>query len=102
MLRNCKAARVLPRIAESAKHDRNAILRARYTGAFISSRRFLILWKLIPGFLYRCCEYALLTLEHWPDAPEIQRSVELYEDLIRCCVADAMSEVGLWCRFPYY
>ncbi|CAH2051173.1 unnamed protein product [Thlaspi arvense] len=68
MLRNCKAARVLPRIAESAKHDRNAILRAR------------------------CCEYALLTLEHWPDAPEIQRSVDLYEDLIRCCVADAMSE----------
>ena len=47
-----------------------------------------------PSFLYRCCEYALLTLEHWPDAPEIQRSVDLYEDLIRCCVADAMSEVG--------
>ncbi|XP_010467930.1 PREDICTED: CLIP-associated protein [Camelina sativa] len=77
MLRNCKAARVLPRIAESAKHDRNAILRAR------------------------CCEYALLTLEHWPDAPEIQRSVDLYEDLIRCCVADAMSEVRTTARMCY-
>jgi CLIP-associating protein 1/2 len=77
MLRNCKAARVLPRIAESAKHDRNAILRAR------------------------CCEYALLTLEHWPDAPEIQRSVDLYEDLIRCCVADAMSEVRATARMCY-
>lgn len=45
-------------------------------------------------FLYRrCCEYALLILEHWADAPEIQRSADLYEDLIRCCVADAMSEV---------
>ncbi|KAJ0265493.1 ATCLASP protein [Hirschfeldia incana] len=77
MLRNCKAARVLPRIAESAKHDRNAVLRAR------------------------CCEYALLTLEHWPDAPEIQRSVDLYEDLIRCCVADAMSEVRATARMCY-
>lgn len=45
-------------------------------------------------FLYnRCCEYSLLILEHWADAPEIQRSADLYEDLIRCCVADAMSEV---------
>ncbi|CAG7900425.1 unnamed protein product [Brassica rapa] len=77
MLRNCKAARVLPRIAEAAKHDRNAVLRAR------------------------CCEYALLTLEHWPDAPEIQRSVDLYEDLIRCCVADAMSEVRATARMCY-
>ncbi|KAJ7972547.1 CLIP-associated protein-like [Quillaja saponaria] len=67
MLRNCKVPRVLPRIADCAKNDRNAVLRAR------------------------CCEYALLILEHWPDAPEIQRSAELYEDLIRCCVADAMS-----------
>lgn len=30
MLRNCKVARVLPRIADSAKNDRNSILRARY------------------------------------------------------------------------
>lgn len=45
-------------------------------------------------FYYRCCEYALLILEHWPDAPEIQRSADLYEDLIKCCVADAMSDVG--------
>ncbi|PPD68756.1 hypothetical protein GOBAR_DD34363 [Gossypium barbadense] len=42
-----------------------------------------------------CCEYALLILEHWPDAPEIQRSADLYEDLIRCCVADAMSELEM-------
>ncbi|XP_015892457.2 CLIP-associated protein isoform X1 [Ziziphus jujuba] len=77
MLRNCKAARVLPRIADCAKNDRNAILRAR------------------------CCEYALLILEHWPDAPEIQRSADLYEDLIRCCVADAMSEVRSTARMCY-
>lgn len=44
----------------------------------------------------RCCEYALLELEQWPDAPEIQRSADLFEDLIRCCVADAMSEVKLF------
>ncbi|GAB2281986.1 hypothetical protein Dimus_016550 [Dionaea muscipula] len=68
MLRNCKLARILPRIADSAKNDRNAVLRAR------------------------CCEYALLILEYWADAPEIQRSADLYEDLIKCCVGDAMSE----------
>ncbi|MCI29193.1 CLIP-associated protein-like, partial [Trifolium medium] len=28
MLRNCKVARVLPRIADCAKNDRNAVLRA--------------------------------------------------------------------------
>lgn len=77
MLRNCKASRVLPRIVDCAKNDRNAILRAR------------------------CCEYALLMLEHWPDAPEMQRSADLYEDLIRCCVADAMSEVRSTARMCY-
>ncbi|KAA3459584.1 CLIP-associated protein-like [Gossypium australe] len=77
MLRNCKVVRVLPRIADCAKNDRSAILRAR------------------------CCEYALLILEHWPDAPEIQRSADLYEDLIRCCVADAMSEVRSTARMCY-
>ncbi|XVF21452.1 hypothetical protein REPUB_Repub12eG0091600 [Reevesia pubescens] len=77
MLRNCKVARVLPRVADCAKNDRNAVLRAR------------------------CCEYALLILEHWPDAPEIQRSADLYEDLIRCCVADAMSEVRSTARMCY-
>ncbi|KAE8685057.1 CLIP-associated protein [Hibiscus syriacus] len=77
MLRNCKGARVLPRIADCAKNDRSAVLRAR------------------------CCEYALLTLEHWPDAPEIQRSADLYEELIRCCVADAMSEVRSTARMCY-
>ncbi|KAM2009380.1 hypothetical protein FF1_003928 [Malus domestica] len=77
MLRNCKVARVLPRIAECAKNDRNAILRAR------------------------CCDYALLILEYWADAPDIQRSADLYEDLIRCCVADAMSEVRSTARMCY-
>ncbi|KAL6968088.1 hypothetical protein U1Q18_033891 [Sarracenia purpurea var. burkii] len=77
MLRNCKVARVLPRIADCAKNDRSAILRAR------------------------CCEYALLILEYWADAPEIQRAADLYEDLIRCCVADAMSEVRAIARTCY-
>ncbi|XAR61010.1 hypothetical protein NMG60_11034581 [Bertholletia excelsa] len=77
MLRNCKVARILPRIADCAKNDRSAVLRAR------------------------CCEYALLVLEHWPDAPEIQRAADLYEDLIRCCVADAMSEVRATARTCY-
>ncbi|KAI3801118.1 hypothetical protein L1987_29221 [Smallanthus sonchifolius] len=77
MLRNCKVARILPRVAETAKHDRSSILRAR------------------------CCEYALLILEHWPDAPEIQRSADLYEDLIKCCVGDAMSEVRSTARACY-
>ncbi|KAJ6843114.1 CLIP-associated protein [Iris pallida] len=77
MLRNCKVARVLPRIADAAKNDRNAVLRAR------------------------CCEYALLILEYWADASEIQRSADLYEDLIKCCVADAMSEVRSTARTCY-
>ncbi|GAB2214553.1 hypothetical protein Droror1_Dr00018905 [Drosera rotundifolia] len=77
MIRNCKVSRILPRIADSAKHDRNAALRAR------------------------CCDYALLILEHWPDAPEIQRSADVYEDLIKCCVGDAMSEVRSTARTCY-
>ncbi|XP_058101370.1 CLIP-associated protein-like isoform X2 [Magnolia sinica] len=77
MLRNCKVSRILPRIADCAKNDRNAVLRAR------------------------CCEYALLILEYWADAPEIQRSADLYEDLIKCCVADAMSEVRSTARTCY-
>ncbi|KAL8208403.1 hypothetical protein R6Q57_007815 [Mikania cordata] len=77
MLRNCKAARILPRIAENAKYDRSAILRAR------------------------CCEYALLILEYWADATEMHRSADLYEDLIKCCVADAMSEVRSIARACY-
>ncbi|XXG42694.1 hypothetical protein AAC387_Pa01g2909 [Persea americana] len=77
MLRNCKVARVLPRIADCAKNDRSAVLRAR------------------------CCEYALLILEYWADAPEIQRSADLYEDFIKCCVADAMSEVRSTARTCY-
>ncbi|KAK4747190.1 hypothetical protein SAY87_026227 [Trapa incisa] len=77
MLLNCKVARVLPRIADSAKSDRSSALRAR------------------------CCEYALLILENWADAPEIQRAADLYEELIRCCVADAMSEVRSTARMCY-
>ncbi|XP_020239124.1 CLIP-associated protein [Cajanus cajan] len=77
MLRNCKVARVLPRIADCAKNDRSAVLRAR------------------------CCDYALLILEHWPDAAELQRSADLYEDMIRCCVSDAMSEVRSTARMCY-
>ncbi|KAL3687778.1 hypothetical protein R1sor_014087 [Riccia sorocarpa] len=69
MLRNTRVSRVLSRLIECAKHDRNAVLRAR------------------------CCEYALLVLEQWGDSPEMQRSVELYEDLIKTCVSDAMGEV---------
>lgn len=77
MLRNCKVARVLPKIVDSAKNDRNSVLRAR------------------------CCEYALLVLEQWSDSPEIQRMVDLYEDLIKCCVGDAMSEVRSTARTCY-
>ncbi|CAM6093819.1 unnamed protein product [Calypogeia fissa] len=77
MLRNCRVARVLPKLIECAKHDRNAVLRAR------------------------CCEYALLVLEQWGDSPEIQRAVELYEDLIKGCVGDAMSEVRASARTCY-
>ncbi|XP_057508381.1 CLIP-associated protein-like isoform X1 [Actinidia eriantha] len=77
MLRNCKVARVLPRIADSGKNDRSAALRTR------------------------CCEYALLLLEYWADAPEIQRAADLYEDLLKCCVADAMSEVRATARTCY-
>uniref|UniRef100_I1PMV6 TOG domain-containing protein n=2 Tax=Oryza TaxID=4527 RepID=I1PMV6_ORYGL len=77
ILRNCKVSRILPRIADTAKNDRSAVLRAR------------------------CCEYALLILEYWADAPEIQRSADLYEDLIKCCVADAMSEVRATARSCY-
>lgn len=32
-------------------------------------------------------------LEQWFDSPEMQRFAELYEDLIKCCCGDAMSEV---------
>lgn len=44
-------------------------------------------------YYVRCCEYALLILEYWADAPEIHRSADLYENLIKSCVSDAMSEV---------
>ncbi|KAH7302208.1 hypothetical protein KP509_23G060800 [Ceratopteris richardii] len=77
MLRNCRVARVLPRIMDCAKNDRNSVLRAR------------------------CCEYALLVLEQWADSPEIQKLVDMYEDLIKCCVGDAMSEVRSTARTCY-
>ena len=99
ILRNCKVARILPRVADTAKNDRSAILRARYA---CSHRPVYMFLQAIQAYilLYRCCEYALLILEYWADAPEIQRSADLYEDLIKCCVADAMSEVGLTSMFP--
>nr|CAB3450376.1 unnamed protein product [Digitaria exilis] len=77
ILRNCKVSRVLPLIADTAKNDRSAVLRAR------------------------CCEYALLILEYWADAPEIHRSADLYENLIKSCVSDAMSEVRATARTCY-
>jgi CLIP-associating protein 1/2 len=77
ILRNCKVSRILPLIADTAKNDRSAILRAR------------------------CSEYAILILEYWADAPEIQRASDIYEDLIKCCVADAMSEVRATARSCY-
>ncbi|VAI62956.1 unnamed protein product [Triticum turgidum subsp. durum] len=77
MLRNCKVARILPRIIEFAKNDRSAVLRGR------------------------CCEYAILMLEYWVDTPELQRSANLYEELIKCCIADATSEVRSGARACY-
>uniref|UniRef100_A0A0D9VMM2 TOG domain-containing protein n=1 Tax=Leersia perrieri TaxID=77586 RepID=A0A0D9VMM2_9ORYZ len=77
MLRNCKVARILPRIIEFAKNDRSAVLRAR------------------------CCEYAILMLELWVDTPEIQKSVDLYEEFIKCCIEDATSEVRSSARACY-
>ncbi|KAF8645960.1 hypothetical protein HU200_066053 [Digitaria exilis] len=77
ILRNCKVSRVLPLIADTAKNDCSAVLRAR------------------------CCEYALLILEYWADAPEIHRSADLYENLIKSCVSDAMSEVRATARTCY-
>ncbi|KAJ1281616.1 hypothetical protein BS78_04G319200 [Paspalum vaginatum] len=77
MLRNCKVARILSKIIEFAKNDRSAVLRSR------------------------CCEYAILMLEYWVDTPEIQRSADLFEDLIKCCIADATSEVRSSARACY-
>lgn len=106
MLRNCKVARVLPKIADCAKNDRNAVLRARFDSAFVSLGIFFCMFflnSIFHSLFYcRCCEYSLLILEYWADAPEIQRSADLYEDLIKCCVADAMSEVFVSDSFPFY
>ncbi|KAM0847779.1 hypothetical protein ACQ4PT_054812 [Festuca glaucescens] len=77
MLRNCKVAHILPKIIEFAKNDRSAVLRGR------------------------CCEYAILMLEYWVDTPELQKSANLYEDLIKCCIADATSEVRSGARACY-
>lgn len=63
---------------------------------FLSTCDPCLLKPLMPISCYvRCSEYAILILEYWADAPEIQRASDIYEDLIKCCVADAMSEVGL-------
>jgi hypothetical protein len=95
ILRNCKVARILPRIADTAKNDRSAILRARYHYLLVSLPVPLyVQCTQVYSHYSRCCDYALLVLEYWADAPEIQRSADLYEYMIKCCVADAMSEVG--------
>ncbi|KAK4751073.1 hypothetical protein SAY87_004555 [Trapa incisa] len=77
ILQNCNVSRVLPHIVDCAKTDRSAVLRAR------------------------CCEYALMILEKWHDSAEIQRYTDLFEGLIRCCVADAMSEVRSTARMCF-
>ncbi|KAJ3691561.1 hypothetical protein LUZ61_020725 [Rhynchospora tenuis] len=77
ILCNCKVTRLVSRIIDCAKNDRSAVLRAR------------------------CCEYALLMLECWVDSPEIQKSADLYEDLIKCCIEDATSEVRSTARSCY-
>ncbi|KAJ7559060.1 hypothetical protein O6H91_04G068100 [Diphasiastrum complanatum] len=77
LLRNCRVARILPKIVDCAKNDRNSVLRAR------------------------CCDYALLMLEQWADSSDIHRSADLFEDLIKCCVGDAMSEVRSTARSCY-
>lgn len=99
MLRNCKVARILPRIIEFAKNDRNAVLRARYEKHQYCIATDNTWWELEKVFLNcRCCEYAILMLEYWVDTPEIQRSADLYGDLIKCCIADATSEVFTFCH----
>ncbi|GBG73139.1 hypothetical protein CBR_g12856 [Chara braunii] len=77
MLLHCRVARIVPRIADSAMHDRSPPLRLR------------------------CCDYALLVLESWGEAPEVTRLADLYEELIKCCVGDAMSEVRATARQCY-
>lgn len=54
MLRNCKVARVLPRIADCAKNDRNAVLRARY-----NSQHQFICVQLCVCFRFRHFTYFL-------------------------------------------
>ncbi|KAL2936503.1 CLIP-associated protein [Bienertia sinuspersici] len=76
MLRNCKVARVLSRIADCAKNDQSVVLRARFTFYFNERMRL----------------EEIVMLEHWPDDPEIQHSADLYEDMIRRYVSDAVSE----------
>nr|GEX86613.1 CLIP-associated protein [Tanacetum cinerariifolium] len=46
-------------------------------------------------------EYGLLILQYWANAPEIHRPADLYEDLIKCCVGDAISEVRSTTRARY-
>jgi CLIP-associating protein 1/2 len=100
MLRNCKVARILPRIIEFAKNDRSAVLRARQEAPICIA---IILGGTYKGFPNcRCCEYAILMLEYWVDTPEIQRSADAYEDLIKCCIADATCEVFTFCHLYIY
>jgi len=71
----------------------SSVLGIRILASYLSGHP-LFCKQFMPICYYgRCCEYALLTLEYWADAPEIHCSADLYEDLIKSCVADAMSEV---------
>jgi CLIP-associating protein 1/2 len=40
-------------------------------------------------------------LEQWSDSSEMQRAVELYQDLIKCCCGDAVGEVRSTARMCY-
>ncbi|KAJ3672097.1 hypothetical protein LUZ60_006818 [Juncus effusus] len=74
LLCNCKVSRVIPRIIDCAKNDRNSVLRAR------------------------CCEYAVLMLQNWAESSEILKSADFYENLIKSCIEDARSEVRATAR----
>ena len=64
------------------------------TELLVNLTYILLVWLLKHvGLCGRCCDYALLVLEQWSDSPEIQKLADIYEDLIKCCVADAISEV---------
>lgn len=48
ILRNCKISRILPRIADTAKNDRSAVLRARYmfVCGYLPASMYIMCWSL--------------------------------------------------------